>query len=297
MLLDALGALQRALGGDDEVLLVDNASSDDSVARARAAHPQLRVIENPHNAGFARACNQGLEAGTGRYLLLLNNDARVPPELLDRLEAGFTGHPEAGLLAPALVGEDGALQRSHGVLPRPWHVVAPRVRRPRPPRLNGAGYARVEMLVGACLAVRREALSQVGGLDPDFFFYYEDVEWSRRMGAAGWALLLDQDCRVVHRRGGATRPVRRGAQLERFRSRLVYYRKVFPPARALLLSAYRIARVPLDAAADALVVAVTLGARRRSRERLGVNLYILRWLLAGRPHDWGLPGKGPEPAR
>ena len=119
MLLATLAALQAALGAHDEMLLVDNASEDDSVAQARASFSTLRVIVNVHNTGFAHACNQGFAAARGRYLLLLNNDALVTVDLLDRLEAGFRRQPRAGLLAPALVGDDGRPQRTHGVLPRP----------------------------------------------------------------------------------------------------------------------------------------------------------------------------------
>ena len=294
MLLQTLAALAAALGPRDEMLLVDNASEDDSVASARAAHPALRIVANDRNTGFAHACNQGLAAASGRYRLLLNNDALVPPSLLDRLEADFLAEPRAGLIGPALVGEDGVVQRTHGVLPQPWHEVAPRFLRPRVPRLSGTGLVEVEMLVGACVAVRQEALVQVGGLDESFFFYYEDVEWSHRLRAAGWRLLLDQDCRVVHRRGGSTRPVRAGAQLERFRSRLVYYRRVFPPLTANALCAYRWLRLPLDLLLDALAVALTLGRRARARARLAAHLHVLRWLLAGRPWHWGLPGKRPS---
>ena len=294
MLLDTLRHVHAALGERDEVLLVDNGSNDDSLLRVRALLPRVRIIENGCNAGFAAACNQGMHAACGRYRLLLNNDARIPMELLDRLQADFEADLGAGLIGPALVGEDRAPQRTHGVLPRPWGEIVPRPLRPRPIRLSGRGLVEVPMLVGACVAVRSETLAQVGGLDEDFFFYYEDVEWCRRIGVAGWRLLLEQDIKVQHRRGGSTAPLRKGAQLERFRSRLVYYRKVFPPLTALLLSTVRVLRLPLDALLDFLAVLLTLGRHRPTLDRLRIRLFLLAWLLSGCPPNWGLPDKCPR---
>ena len=81
---------------------------------------------------------------------------------------------------------------------------------------------------------------------------------------------------------------------ERFRSRLVYYRRVFPPLTATALCAYRWLRLPLDLLLDAIAVALTLGRRPRARARLAAHLEVMRWLLAGRPWHWGLPGKRPS---
>ena len=272
MLLDTLAHLEHACTRCDEVVVVDNASSDDSIARVKSAHPAVQVIANSHNRGFASACNQGLARGRGRFLMLLNSDAQVAPDLLDRLAARFAEFPRAGLIGAQLVGEDGAAQRSHGVLPRPWDDFVPRPLRARAPRLPGHGVSGVEMLVGACVAVRREVLERVGGLDEDFFFYFEDVEWSARIAAGGWLLLLDQDARVTHRRGAATRAVRRGAQLERFRSRLVYHRKVFSPPLAWLLGAQRLALLAVYLCAALGATAATPGPPPRARPRPAAHL-------------------------
>ncbi len=93
-LLQALDALAAAVSPErDEVMVVDNHSRDDSIDQVRTAYPRVRILANPWNLGFARACNQAMAQVNAEYVLLLNNDAFVAADVLDRFEDGFRSFP------------------------------------------------------------------------------------------------------------------------------------------------------------------------------------------------------------
>lgn len=290
MLLNALDALMRAVGTDDEVILVDNGSTDASLTRAGAAHPAVRIVANGCNAGFARACNRGLAAARGKYVLFLNNDAFLPADALDRFAEDFEAFPNAALIGGQLVGEAGAPQRSAGVAPTFLSELGLRRRR-QPDVSNASQPVAVETLVGACMAFRRELADAAGRMDEDFFFYFEETEWCVRLRRQGWQVMVDPRIRVTHLKGASTRAVRRDAQVEMFRSRLLYYRKTMSPLRAATLTVWRVLRLLANAAAWLLAAVLTLGLAGKVRARLMVYLTQLAWLLAGCPASWGLPDK------
>lgn len=293
-LMATLTALMRAIDpGRDEVILVDNGSQDDSPAHAAAAFPRLTILSNACNNGFGRACNQGIARAQGKFLLILNNDALVPPHALDEFAGQFETMFDAALLAPQLIGPDGEPQRSFGLFPdvRSETGIG---RKRRPTSADGDQPWRVETVVGACMAVRREAIDQAGAFDEDFFFYFEETEWCHRLQRYGWGVWLLPNLKVVHGKGVSTRPLRRAAQVEMLRSRLLYYRKVFPPVLAASLSLWRILRLALNTLTATLAVLLSFGLAQGARARWGTYAIQLAWLGVGRPESWGLPDKCPR---
>jgi len=291
-LLRTLDALAVAAGAErDEIFVVDNGSSDDSLARLRAAHPGVRIVENGCNMGYAAAINQAVPRTDSPYLLFLNNDAVVSPGLFDRLAAMFEENPRAGVIGPLLVSEDGAPQRCFGVEPSFAGEAGFRPTERRRPPLPETVVAAVDWISGACMAVRRAAIGEAGSIDSGFFFYFEDVEFCIRLRRAGWLALLGQGSRVIHRMGSSTKGLRLGAQIEQFRSRLRFYWKVFPPAQAALLSAIRIFRLAVNTLSHLVLTALTLGLATGIRRKLLVYGWQCVWLCLGAPKHWGLPGK------
>lgn len=291
LLLGAVDALKASWDpARDEVVVVDNASSDDSLAQLAARHPDVAVIRNACNNGFGRACNQGLRRACGEYALILNNDARLQPRTLDAFAVFFRDHASAGLLAGQLVGADEKPQRSFGYYPGFASETGIGGKRKASLPTSDAPF-QVETLVGACMAARATAVVDTGGFDEDFFFYFEETEWCLRLRQHGWGIWLLPAVKVLHGKGESTRPLRLNAQLEMLRSRLLYYRKAFPFHLAAVLSVWRVLRLVLNTLSALVGVLLTVGLVAGVRRKASSYLLQLAWLLRGCPESWGLPDK------
>lgn len=295
MLLNALSALVRAWDGTrDELFLVDNSSNDDSVERVVTAFPQAIIIRNRCNNGFARANNQAIAHATGEFILLLNSDAFVAADVLDRIEADFRREARVGVITGQLQDVVGGLQRSSGGIPTALNELGLGFLKKKPVPVEHDGLIETESVVGACMAVRAAAMQEAGSLDDDFFYYFEDIEWCHRIRRHGWKVVVDPAARITHLKGASTRGKRRGAQVEFLRAKLQFYRKTTPPLVASLLLFYRIIRLLINTTSNLLIVLLTLGLVGRFRDRLGIYFTQLAWLALGRPDHWGLPDKCPR---
>lgn len=202
-----------------EVIVADNASADGSVAMLRRDWPEVKVIETGANLGFARANNKALAVAQGRYLLLLNSDTEVLPDALDELVGFMDAHPAAGVAAPHLLNSDLTDQGTARAFPSPLAVLFGRkslLTRLFPDNPWSQRYLvgrqhrgnepfRVDWVSGACLMVRREAVERAGPLDEQFFMYWEDADWCRRIGNAGYAVYCVPSARVVHHEGQSSK--------------------------------------------------------------------------------------------
>jgi N-acetylglucosaminyl-diphospho-decaprenol L-rhamnosyltransferase len=195
-----------------DVVVVDNGSTDATVAFARSRG--VRVIEQ-ENKGMGGGNNAGMRATDGRYYFLLNSDAWVEGDALDRLVEYADAHPEAAVVGPKLLNPDGTLQRSARGEPTFWRLateylfirkLAPRSRRLNPLYRGDFAHDRteeVDWLYGPALLVRREAADAVGLFDEDFFMFSEEVDWMTRFRRAGWSVVFFPGAEVVHI-GGAS---------------------------------------------------------------------------------------------
>jgi N-acetylglucosaminyl-diphospho-decaprenol L-rhamnosyltransferase len=199
---------------DEEVVVVDNGSTDGTVDVVRELFPQARLIER-ENLGLASGWNAGLAVVTGRYFMLLNADAWLTDGSLARLVEFADAHPEAAVVGPKLLNTDGTLQRSVRGFPTLWRLATEYffLRKLAPgSQLLNAFYAggfkhdevrEVEVVMGACMLVRREAVEQVGPLDESFFLFSEETDWCYRFVQAGWKVLFFPGAECVHV-GGAS---------------------------------------------------------------------------------------------
>ncbi|MCO6452734.1 MAG: glycosyltransferase family 2 protein [Caldilineales bacterium] len=201
-----------------EVWVVDNASTDGSVAWLRRHYPQVHVLANTENRGFAAANNQGITRARGRYLLLLNPDTELPTTALQRMWEFMEQHPQVGAMGPRLLGVRGKIQGgAAGYDPGPATIFnyATFLYRLFPRRLRGlwlpqSTYLKtdpisVDWISGACMMVRASAAATVGPLDESYFMYSEDAEWCRRMRARGFEIVCHPGISVVHHIGGSSR--------------------------------------------------------------------------------------------
>jgi GT2 family glycosyltransferase len=209
-------ALESVRGRD--TIVVDHGSTDGTVDVVRERFPGVRVVEQA-NLGMGAGNNAGMRVASGRYFLLMNSDAWVLGDAVERLVAFADEHPDAAIVGPKLLNPDGSLQPSVRGFPTYWRLateylflrkLGPRTRALNAFHGNGFDYQSVletEWLSGACLLVRREAADAVGLFDEDFFMFSEEVDWCYRFRRAGWKVLFYPGAEVVHVVGAARNPV------------------------------------------------------------------------------------------
>lgn len=199
-----------------DVVVVDNGSTDGTADALRLEFPDLTVVEMGENAGFARATNLGIAISRSRHVLLLNPDTVVEVGALDRLVAWLDEHPDVGVVAPSLRNADGTDQLTARAFPTPSAALfgrrSPLTRlfpRNRWSRrfLTGRDHVgdepfAIDWVSGACMMVPRSVVDHVGALDPAFFLYWEDADWCRRIGDAGYSVWCVPKARVTHDEGG-----------------------------------------------------------------------------------------------
>jgi N-acetylglucosaminyl-diphospho-decaprenol L-rhamnosyltransferase len=201
----------RTAGATPRVV-VDNSSVDDSQALARAADPEHRWIDTGRNLGYGRAANLGVAATQTPYVLVCNADVEVTPGTLEALSSRLDAEPDLGLVAPQILNTDGSIYPSARVFPNLVDaighgligLVAPDNRFTRKYRMLDWDHnnpARVDWVSGACFLARRRAWDSVGGFDPAFFMYSEDVDLCWRMGEAGWGVGYEPAASVTHVQG------------------------------------------------------------------------------------------------
>ena len=228
-----------------EVWVVDNASSDDSVAMVRECFPQTHIIANSENVGFVRANNQALARCQGRYVLLLNSDTQALPGSLDKTVQFMDAHPEAGIAGVRLLNPDGTFQASYTPFPTLWREFLTlstlgklliRLTFPSHGPEVARGAQKIEgYMEGAYLIARREAVDQVGGLDEGIFMYAEDVDWCYRFHQAGWGVWYLPQAPIIHHGGQSTKKRQGRMEAELYRSRVYFFRKCYGRAAAFCL--------------------------------------------------------------
>ena len=198
-----------------EIIVVDNASTDGTVDMLEQHFPEVRVIRSQENLGFAKANNVGIRTSRGRYLALINPDVKLLSGCLERALAAIEAEPSIGVLGPAMIGRDGAIHRSGMRFPTLWNCVCDALMLHRlfgrRPIFGGQSMADfdwssprdVEVLNGWFWLIRRNALSEVGLLDEQFFMYGEDMDWCKRFYDGGWRIVFAPDAAAIHYGGGS----------------------------------------------------------------------------------------------
>jgi GT2 family glycosyltransferase len=220
---------------DFEVVVVDN----DREVPPEIPHP-VRLIRNPENVGFARACNQGVFASSGEHVMFVNPDTLVGVDFFESLEKFLDENPRAGVAGPRIVGAAGNLQLTarkelsfvSGFLGRTSLLTRifpknPLVKRLFPAAQKLTGPTMVDWISGTCMAVRRRTLEEIGPMDERFFMYFEDADLCRRAREAGWLVYYLPQVEVFHHSGASSRN-RPRAIWDLHKSAFLYHRKHGP---------------------------------------------------------------------
>lgn len=252
--LDACLASVAADGLDGrEVIVVDNASSDDSATAAQARHSWLRLIETGRNLGFAAGANRGAAAARGETLVFLNPDARVEPGALARLTSALALLPGAGIAGGGLIDERGRWQPAaarFGVVP---HLLLDTTLGRLPVRGRREPY-RVDWVYGTFMAVRHDLFSQLGGFDTRHFLYGEDLDLCHRAARLGARTIHVPEARAIHGRNvSAVQRYGRGREAEVVKGEIRFYAHRGRPGEVALFRALAAGKFGLKA----LLAAVT----------------------------------------
>ncbi len=295
-----LGCLESVYAGltdntTHEVIVVDNGSSDGSAQEVRGAYPEVILIENQKNLGFARANNQALRIAKGQFHVLLNTDVRLAPGALTTLLDFIHQRPEVGMVGGQLLNRDGSRQNSFSAFPSlltelfnksllkilfPWWF---------PGKYRAfRGPTKVDSLIGACMVVRATTVREIGLMDEAFFFFFEETDWCLRMSKAGWDIYVVPEARIFHGQGCSVEQDKKNAALEYSRSRYLYFKKHKRPLETWILRAGLWVKLLVNLSWATLLWALTLGRLEEFSRRLATLLHILLWHLKRCPRWMGL---------
>jgi GT2 family glycosyltransferase len=242
----ALGSVRKAMQGiEGEVWVVDNHSADDSVRMVRDRFPEVRLIANTDNPGFAVANNQAIRLSSGEYVLLLNPDTLVEEDTFHKCLAFMDQHPEAGALGCKLIDGSGKfLPESKRGFPTPWVAFCktfglswlfPKSRvfnRYHLGHLPEDEVAEVDVLAGCFMFMRKAALDKSGLLDEAFFMYGEDIDLSYRIQQAGYVNYYFPETKIIHYKGESTKKGTLNYVRTFYQAMIIFARKHFSGRRA-----------------------------------------------------------------
>ena len=220
-----------------EIIVVDNGSSDDSVEAVRRAFPEVKLIENGMNLGFAKANNIGIEACSGHYVCLVNSDAKVQAGCIQALCGYLDSNPAVGIIGPRILNPDMTLQDScrkfPSLLNNFFAVFGLNKIFPKSKILSAEQMlyfphdriCRADYISGCFLMVRRSAIQEVGLLDERFFIYNEEVDWCKRFWDLGWEVVFFPGASAIHHHGASSSRDPLRFDVEMWRTRLLYWAK------------------------------------------------------------------------
>ncbi len=288
-----------------EIVVVDNNSTDGSLEMVRKEFPQVALIQNKENVGFAKANNQALSRSKGRFFLLLNSDTKVLPNSIEGMVEFMHLHPEVGAVGCEQIRPDGSIQpHIEKFLNLPsalWAVflglfnVKALVRSPKWRKFiakyfgsitgktinlylnhylrDNKAVQEVDRVSGACLLVRRETIEDVGPLDENFFMYAEDADWCFRMKQRGWKIYLLPEVKVVHYVGQSSKEMFTKASPGRYKSTCYFFKKYYGKKGLMLL---RILVIVVAIIQLGFFVFAYLLSNKKEKERLTLRLELIK---------------------
>ena len=292
LLLDCVASLyQTTREAKMEIIVVDNASTDGSVDAMRQSFPQVKIIENLQNFGFAKANNIGIRKAQGRYICLVNSDVKALDGVLDNMHTYMEKHSSVGALAPKIYGGDMQIQKNCREFPNLRNIFCeefflnrlfPRASVFRGRDMIDCNYdveMEVEVLSGCFMMVRREAIDRVGLLDERFFFYSEDMDWCKRIYDADWKLIHYPGAEIIHYGGASSDTAPTRFRLEMLKANWQYWRKHKSMIECALFWLIEFAG-KLGRAIGWYIVRL-VGSKRQPEAKMMATAYrkILKWLI------------------
>jgi N-acetylglucosaminyl-diphospho-decaprenol L-rhamnosyltransferase len=273
-----------------EVIVVDSASSDGSAQAVQERFPWVQLVTETENTGFVRGTNRALALARGRHLLLLNPDTLVHCSALGTLVDFLDQHPQAGIAGPQVLNEDGTTQSTRRRFPArltalfesTWlqgYAPARLMRHYHITDQPDDGTFQVDWVQGCALIARRAVYEEIGGLDPGYVMYSEEMDWCRRAKDAGWHVYYVGDAHITHYGGKSSEQVEAFKHIQFQRSKLRYFRKFHGRGFALALRLFLLLSYAAQIVQESAKAA--LGSKRNMRRaRIVTYLQVLRALVS-----------------
>jgi GT2 family glycosyltransferase len=220
-----------------EIYVIDNDSSDGSPQAVKENYPDINLLQNEKNIGFAKANNIGINQSQGKYVCFINSDVKVLNGCLESMVEFMDEHESVGMVGPRILNPDMTLQYSCRMFPTLWNNFCaavgltrafPRIRFFNDDQMRFFKHDKVirtQVLSGCFQMVRRMAIKDVGNLDERFFIYSEDVDWCKRFWKRGWEVVFFPQAQAIHYGGGSSANAPVIFSGEKDKSMLQYWRK------------------------------------------------------------------------
>lgn len=289
LLLNCLASIYQTVADlNFDVWVVDNASSDGSVAAVKKAYPEIHIIENTRNLGFAAANNLAFAQMGSRYAVLINTDAQLTPGAIKNLFEFMEDVPKASMACGQLLNEDGSKQNSIAPFPTLLSLISNetllRLLFPQKYPSKRKHYTTpiaVDSCIGACIMVRKSTMDRVGFLDERYFFFFEETDWAYRMKLAGWKIYFVPSAQIFHAQG---KTVGGGvsARILFYRSRYQFFEK-WHGKTYFLVRLFTFSRLLVNTLLNLSAVGFTLGLNKRLKKKLKIYTKLVQWHLKGCP--------------
>ena len=273
-----------------EIWLVDNASTDGSVEAAKKGCPDIHIIKNQMNLGFAAANNLAFERMKGRYALLLNTDTTLTDGAAQELYNFMEENPGVGMACGQLLNADGTKQNSIANFPSLLSLLTNEslLRFLFPKKYPGKRYTydtaiEVESCIGACMIIRKKAMADVGLFDEDYFFFLEETDWACRMRKAGWKIYFVPSAKIFHAQGMSIGKSVTSRKLY-YRSLYTYFKKwhkyLWPLSHTVIFL-----RLLVNTVLTMFGVIFTLGSNTDLNKKLSIYFQLIAWHFKGCPPE------------
>ncbi len=252
-LLNSLTAELKNLPGKSEVIIVDNASQDDTVVEVTKKYPDIKIIVNDTNYGFSHANNIAITQSKGKYILLLNSDIRVQENSLKETLSYLEENPGMGVITSKVVLPIGSIDPAcHRGFPTPWasfcYLIGLEKLFPKIKLFSGyhMWYLDINKIheidspSGAFYMIKREVVKDVGKLDEDYFMYGEDLDWSYRIKKKGWKIIFFPEVSVIHYKNQSgfqaeDKNIRKKTRSAFYDAMIIFYKKHYQKKYGALL--------------------------------------------------------------
>ncbi len=273
-----------------EILVVDNNSRDQSVEMIKKDFPQVKLIVDSENVGFARGVNLGLALAKGRYFLLLNPDVKVLAGVLKGMIEFMDQNKDAGLAGVQLLNSDGTKQNSMANFPSlTQELLNKSLLRTLFPKRYPSKYQEykspieVDSVIGACMIVRPEAVKEVGDLDSNYFLFLEETDWCFQMKKKGWKIFHLPQFKVLHKQGQSLLGFKSKGRIEYYRSYYRFFKKNYNQLSYIILRVIHFIKTMINIGLNLTASILTLGLKKGYREKFLIYSHLFLWQILGCP--------------